>query len=63
MDLPRVMPVEEVNKLKSMAERCRWAMDNFESSNKISSGSAIKVRESLHNTLDILEAFQTFRSP
>jgi hypothetical protein len=63
MDLPRVMSVEEVNKLKSMAERCRWAMDNFESSNKISSGSAIKVRESLHNTLDILEAFQTFRSP
>ena len=63
MDLPSVMPVEEVNKLKSMAERCRWAMDNFESSNKISSGSAIKVRESLHNTLDILEAFQTFRSP
>ena len=63
MDLPRVMSVEEVNKLKSMAERCRWAMDNFESSNRISSESAKKVRESLHNTLDLLEAFQTFRSP
>ncbi len=61
MDLPSVMSIEEVNKLKSMAEKCRWAMDNFESTNRISSESAKKVRESLHNTLDILESFQTFR--
>ncbi len=63
MDLHRVTSVEKINEIKSMAERCRWAMDNFESSNRISSESAIKVRESLHNTLDILEAFQTFKSP
>lgn len=58
MDLPRTTPMEEVTKLKAMAERCKWAMDNFESSNKISSECAKKVRESLHDTLDLLEDFQ-----
>jgi hypothetical protein len=55
-DPTRVMPVDEVNRLKEMAERCKWAMDN--SPDRLSSETSSRVRDSLQRTIDFLETFR-----
>lgn len=57
-DLTRVLSDEEVSNLQAIAEKCRWAMDNLEASDRVSSETSTRVRDSLHRTLEFLEAFQ-----
>jgi hypothetical protein len=57
-DITGVLSDEEVSNLQTMAEKCRWSMDNLDASKRVSPKTSTRVRDSLHRTLEFLETFR-----
>lgn len=59
-DLTRVIPGEDITRMKAMAESCKWGLNNMEVSGKVDHETVNRVKESLERTLDFLDSFDVY---